>query len=76
MSNPEKLYSMKILRYIVKSKFTSCMATLLAMVATACMDYGPRPMEQINRPGKGVFIMNEGNFQYGNASLSYYNPET
>lgn len=49
---------------------------LLFFAVASCMDYDPFDKKPFEISGNGLFITNEGNFQYGNASLSYYNPET
>lgn len=50
------------------------MALIIAFMAS-CMEYGPRPKEEMTLVEHGVFIVNEGNFTYGNASLSIYDTE-
>lgn len=52
------------------------LALLAAPLATACMewDYGSR--EPVSTVEGGLFVVCEGNFQYGNASLTFYDPAT
>jgi len=49
------------------------LATLLLLAA--CSDNGGGEEEEFGETGKGVFILCEGNYQSGNSTLSYYNPE-
>ncbi len=49
---------------------------VLFLAVASCMDYDPFDKKPFNINGNVLFITNEGNFQYGNASLSYYNMET
>ena len=52
-------------------------ALLLFLIAGACMkDDELWDFERLDLDlrGSGLFILNEGNFTYGNASLSYYDP--
>ena len=48
----------------------------LFLLHTSCMKWEYGLEEDFEVTGDGLFICNEGNFQYGNATLSYYNPET
>lgn len=55
---------------------TWSLGVFLLLSLTSCMEWEYGLEESFDASGEGLFICNEGNFQYGNATLSYYDPET
>lgn len=49
-------------------------AAFAVLACTGCMKWEYGTPEEFETSGTGLFIVNEGNFQYGNASLTYYDP--
>lgn len=62
--------------HIILVIFKYVLQLLLLAGATACMKWDMGEQENIDFPAQGLFITNEGNFQYGNASLSFYDPSS
>ncbi len=54
------------------------LVVLILLLFEGCMKDNTWVLNQQNKPSlnKGVFIINEGNFMYGNSSLSFYNTAT
>jgi hypothetical protein len=53
-----------------------CLFLFCLPVFGSCMKWDYGEMEDFSVSTSGLFITNEGNFQYSNATLSYYDPAT
>ena len=58
------------------NRISKLLVFLVLIAFTGCMEWDYGKMEDFSATGEGLFITNEGNFQYGNVTLSYYDPET
>ena len=71
----------RISGYILKTAVRALLCGAVFSVG-GCMKYGPVPEERFSYPmppgeePEGVFIVCEGNYMYGNASLSFYLPSS
>ena len=55
-------------------RITLLFSCLLAVLLTSCGPEDPITPD-VPTVGKGVFVINEGNFTYANASLTFYDPQ-
>ena len=61
-------------KLLIMSRVVRHTVLLIALALTACMRWEYGYQEELSLPKNGLYILNEGNFQYGNASLSLYDP--
>lgn len=64
------------MRLINPSLFSDLLLCAVLTLMSGCMKWEYVMPEDMQSSGEGLFIVCEGNFQYGNASLSYYDPAT
>jgi len=57
-------------------KKTNAIILILLLFVASCHKDNPPPEPNPDELGKGIFIINEGNYNSGNASLTYYESET
>lgn len=58
------------------TRINTCLIALCLLLSSSCMKWEYGRTEDLTASGNGLFITNEGNFQYGNATLSYYDPDS
>jgi len=68
----------KYLKQVLNKKILVLLGGLSIIAFSSCMDDDSiRDFNQLNSSqNSGIFIVNEGNFTYSNASLSFYNPQS
>lgn len=59
----------------MKKMLNLCLSACCMAFAACSSDDEPTPPPSANPTAQGLFIINQGNYNYGNSTLSYYTPD-